>query len=70
MHVEFVATYETTGNAMWVKKFVPKLRVVDNVEGPLRIYYDNEPAIFYSYDKSRGSTKYIDIKCYIVKKNI
>lgn len=43
MHVEFLSTYE------------PRLRVVDRIEAPLRIYYNNELVIFYSYNnKSRG----------------
>jgi len=70
-NVEFVATYEATGQAIWIKKFVPGLRVVDSIERPLRIYCDNEPAVFFSHNnKSSGSAKYIDIKCYIVKEKI
>jgi hypothetical protein len=69
MHADFGATYEATGHAIWIKKFVPELRVVDSIERPLRIYCDNEPAVFFS-NKSSGSAKYIDIKCYIVKEKI
>jgi hypothetical protein len=32
MYVEFVISYEVTGQAEWFKKFVPKLRVVDSIE--------------------------------------
>jgi hypothetical protein len=35
MYVEFVACYEAVGQAMWLKKFVPGLRVVDSIERPL-----------------------------------
>jgi hypothetical protein len=71
MHTEFVATYEATGQAIWMNKFVPGLRVVDIIEIPLRIYCDNEQTIFFSYNnKSSEASKYIDIKCYIVKDNI
>jgi hypothetical protein len=40
MHAEFEATYEyeATVQAIWIKKFVPRLRVVDSIERPLRIY--------------------------------
>jgi hypothetical protein len=56
MHVEFVATYEATGHAIWMKKFVPGLRVVDNIERPLRILCNNELAVFFSYNnKSSGA---------------
>jgi hypothetical protein len=30
---------------MWLKKFVPGLRVVDIIERPLKLYCDNEPAV-------------------------
>jgi hypothetical protein len=36
--------------------------VVDRIERPLRIYCDNEPAVFYTYNnKSCGAAKIIDI---------
>jgi hypothetical protein len=71
MHAEFVATYEATGHVISIKKFVHGLRLVDSIERPLRIYCDNEPAVFFSHNnKSSGSAKYIDIKCYIVKEKI
>jgi hypothetical protein len=55
MHTDFIATYEATRQLIWMKKFVPRLRVVDSVERPLRIYCDNEPAVFHSYNnKSSG----------------
>ena len=71
MHTEFVTMHEANGQAIKIKKFVPGLRVVDSIERPLRIYCDNEPAVFFSHNnKSSGSAKYIDIKCYIVKEKI
>jgi hypothetical protein len=71
MYAEFVACYEATGQAMWLKKFVPGLRVVDSIERPLKLYCDNEPAIFYSHNnKSSGAAKHIDIKFYVVKEKI
>jgi hypothetical protein len=41
MYAEFVACYETTRQAMWLKKFVLDLRVIDNIERPLKLYCDN-----------------------------
>jgi hypothetical protein len=38
MHTEFVAMYEANGQAIWMKKFVPRLRLIDSIERPLRIY--------------------------------
>jgi hypothetical protein len=45
MYAEFVACYEATGQTEWLKKFVPGLRVIDNIENSLKIYCDNEPAV-------------------------
>jgi hypothetical protein len=68
MYAEFVACYEATRQAMWLKKFVPGLRVVENIERPLKLYCDNEPAIFYTHNnKSSDAAKHIKIKFYVVK---
>jgi hypothetical protein len=32
MHTEFVATCEAIGQTIWIKKFVPGLRVFDSIE--------------------------------------
>jgi hypothetical protein len=49
-YMEFVTCYEATGHAKWFMKFVPRLRVVDSIEKPLKIYCDNEAAVQYSYN--------------------
>ena len=71
MYAEFVACYEASGQVTWLKKFVPGLRVVDSIEKPLKLYCDNEPAVFYAHnDKSSGADKHIDIKFYVVKEQV
>ena len=71
MYAEFIACYEATGQAMWLKKFVPGFKVIDSIERPLRIYCDNEPVVFYCHNnKSSGAAKHIDIKYYVVKEKI
>ena len=71
MQAEFVACYEATGQAVWLKKFIPGLRVVDSISSPLTLYCDNEPAVFYaSNNKSSGAAKHIDIKYHVVKDRI
>jgi hypothetical protein len=68
MYVEFVACYEATGQVMWLKKFVPGLRVVDSIERQLKLYCNNEPTIFYTHNnKSSDVAKHIKIKFYVVK---
>jgi hypothetical protein len=58
MDAEFVAIYEANGQALWMKKFVPELRVVDSIERSLRIYCDNEPTVFYSYNNKSSSLSF------------
>jgi hypothetical protein len=71
MYAEFVACYEDMGHAMWQKKFVPGLRVVDNIERPLKLYCDNEPAILYAHNnKKTKASKHIDIRFYVVTQKI
>ena len=47
MYAKFVAYYEASGQVEWLKKFMPGLRVVDSIQRPLRMYCDNESAVFY-----------------------
>jgi hypothetical protein len=71
MYAEFIAYYEASGQVKWLKKFIPGLRVVDSIEKPLKMYCDNEPAVFYAQNnKSSGAAKHIDIKFYVVKEQI
>jgi hypothetical protein len=56
---------------MWLKKFVPSLRVVDSIERPLKLYCDNEPAMLYAHNNKKiKAVKHINIRFYVVKKKI
>jgi hypothetical protein len=56
---------------MWLKKFVPGLKVVDNIERPLKLYCDNEPAVLYTYNNKKTKVvKHINIRFYVVKVKI
>jgi hypothetical protein len=71
MYTEFVACYEAVGQAMWLKKFVPGLRVVDSIEKPLKLYCDNEPAVLYAdNNKKTKAAQHINIRFYVVKEKI
>ena len=71
MQAEFVACYEATGQTTWLKNFIPRLRVVDRISGPLTLYCDNQLAVLYSSNnKSSGPAKHINIKYYVVKDRI
>jgi hypothetical protein len=71
MYAEFVACYEAMWQVMWLKKFVPGLRVVDSIERPLKLYCNNEPTVIYAHNnKETKATKHIDIRFYVVKEKI
>ena len=55
----------------WLKKFMPGLKVVDNIHRPLKLYCDNEPAVCYAHNnKSSGDARRIDIIFYVVKDKV
>jgi hypothetical protein len=52
MHTEFIACFEATGQAIWLKKFILDLKVVDYIDNPLKMYCHNQSTVFYAH-KSR-----------------
>ena len=58
--------YEATGQVNWLKKFIPGLKVVDDINRPIKLYCDNNPAVQYAHNnRSCGAAKHIDIKYYV-----
>ena len=71
MYAEFIACYEASGQANWLKRFIPGLRVVDSIEKPLKMYCDNQPAVFYIHNnKLSDASKQIEIEFLVVKKRV
>jgi hypothetical protein len=71
IYAKFVACYKAMGQAMWLKKFVSSLRVIDSIERPLKLYCNNEPAILYApINKKIKAAKHINIIFYVVKEKI
>ena len=71
MYAEFIACYEASGQVEWLKKFIPGLRVVDSIERPLKMYCDNQPAVFYAHNNKKSTaTKSIQIRFYSIKDRI
>ena len=53
------------------KKFMPGLKVVDDIHKPLKLYCDNNLAVCYAHNnRSSGAAKHIDIKYYVVKDKV
>jgi hypothetical protein len=71
MYAKFIACFEATGQAIWLKKFIPDLKVVDCTEKPLKMYRDNQPVVFYAHNnKSSKASRPIEIKYYVVTDKI
>jgi hypothetical protein len=62
MEAEFIACYEATTHALWLKIFIGGLKIVDSIEKPIKIFCDNSAIFFYKNNKSRSKSKHIDIK--------
>ena len=42
---EYIAAFDTTKEAVWIKKFINELGVVPSIVGPIPLYCDNNGAI-------------------------
>ncbi|XP_040369503.1 secreted RxLR effector protein 161-like [Rosa chinensis] len=68
---EYIAIFEATGHALWLKNFVSQLKLVESVERPMTIYCDNSSAVFFSKNNKRSSgSKNIDVKYFAVRESV
>ena len=71
MEAKYVACYEVTCHAIWLRNFVSGLHVIDLIMRPLRIYCDNSVAVWFSKNnKTTEWSKYIDIKYLVVREKV
>jgi hypothetical protein len=67
MQAELIACYEAIGQALWLKNFIPVLKVIDNITKQLKLYCDNKSTIFFiKNNKPSGASKHIDLKYRVV----
>jgi hypothetical protein len=53
------------------KEIYARLKVVDDIHRPLKLYCDNEPTVTYAHNnRSSNAAKRIDIKFYVVKDKV
>jgi hypothetical protein len=68
MYAEFITCYDALGQAMWLKFFIPGLRVINSISKPLTIYCNNKLAVFFSHNnKSSGAFNHIDLRYLVVR---
>lgn len=71
MEAEFVACFEATIHALWLRNFISGLGVVDTITKPLKIYCDNSAAVFFSKnDKYSKGAKHMEVKYFAVKEEV
>ncbi|KAL6345514.1 hypothetical protein AAG906_017238 [Vitis piasezkii] len=71
MEAEFVACFEASSHALWLRNFISWLGVVDSIAKPLRIYCDNTASVFFSKNgKFSSGSKHMDLKYLVVKERV
>ena len=71
MEAEFIACYEASNQAIWLQNFIIGLCIIDGIEEPLRINYDNKATKLYSKNnRSSSKSKHIDLKFLVVKERV
>ena len=69
--VEFIACYKASNHEIWLRNFITGLHIVDGVDRPFRLFYDNRSAVLYSNNnRSTTKSKYLDIKFLAVKERV
>ena len=68
MEAEYVATYEATKEAVWLKKFLSDLGVVRIEQVPITLFCDNNGAVAQSKDpRNHKKGKHIERKYHIIR---
>ena len=66
-----MACFEATIHALWLRNFIPRLRVVNTITRPLKIYCDNYAAVFFSKnDKYSRVVKHMELKYFAIKEEV
>lgn len=71
MEVEFVVYFEATIHGLWLWNFISRLWIVNGIVKPLKIYYKNFVAVFFSKNnKCSVGAKHTEIKYFIIKEEV
>ena len=68
---EYIAIYEATLQALWLRNFGSKLELIKSIQRPITIYCDNASAVFFAKNNRRTShSRNIDVKYYSVRESV
>ena len=71
MEAEYVACYEATCQAVWLKNLISGFQIVESISRPLVIYSDNTAAVHLSQNnRSSTRSKLFDIKFLFVREKV
>ena len=70
LKAEFVACFEATIQANWLRNFISGLGIVDSIARPLKMYCDNFATVFYQNDKYSKGAKHMELKYFVVKEEV
>ena len=72
MQAEFIAVYEGMCQCLWMRNFLIQTEVLSHiVSDALKIFCDNEAAVFFSKNSKRSnSSKHIALKYYGVRQKV
>ena len=71
MEVEYVACYEATCQAIWLRNFISALEIVHSISRPLKLFCDNSTTVSFSRNTMNTSrSKHNDVKLFIVKDKV
>ncbi|CAN6475959.1 unnamed protein product [Victoria cruziana] len=69
MAAEYIVCYEESNQALWLQNFIVGLRIMTEIERPLRLLCDSSSAVqFSNNNRSLSKSKHIDIKYLVVNK--
>lgn len=71
MEAKFEACFEGMKQDFWLRNFIADIKIVDSVKIPVKMYCDNNLAVFFSKNNKRTSTsRLMDVMFLNVRKKV
>ena len=71
MTVEVIACFEALNHGVGMRNFAIRLRILEGIDKPLKLYCDNKSIVLYSNNnKSSYKSNHVDIKFLVVKDKV
>jgi methyl coenzyme M reductase gamma subunit len=71
MEAGFVSCFQASDQVIWLRNFISGLRIMETIQSPLKIYYDNNSTVSYSNNnRSSSKSKHIGIKFLAIKERV